>query len=170
VTANGGRAEMSSDDAQTGVYAYGALHSLQGRNVESNTRVELGGGAYQYLANGNDEKMTAGVSATLISYANNQNFYTYGHGGYFSPQAYLGLGVPVTWAKRSDRFSFQLKGSVGMQYFRQDGADYFPPMPPCKRPAARPTPSRPRPASATAWKAAANTASRRACSWAARCA
>lgn len=126
VTANGGRAEMSSDDAQTGVYAYGALHSLQGRNVESNTRVELGGGAYQYLANGNDEKMTAGVSATLISYANNQNFYTYGHGGYFSPQAYLGLGVPVTWAKRSDRFSFQLKGSVGMQYFRQDGADYFP--------------------------------------------
>ncbi|WP_343725099.1 cellulose synthase subunit BcsC-related outer membrane protein [Herbaspirillum huttiense] len=126
VTANGGRAEMSSDDAQTGVYAYGALHSLMGRNVESNTRVELGGGAYQYLANGNDEKMTAGVSATLISYANNQNFYTYGHGGYFSPQAYLGLGVPVTWAKRSDRFSFQLKGSAGVQYFRQDGADYFP--------------------------------------------
>ncbi|EIJ48662.1 cellulose synthase operon protein C [Herbaspirillum sp. GW103] len=126
VTANGGRAEMSSDDARTGVYAYGALHSLQGHNVESNTRVELGGGAYQYLTNGNDEKMTAGVSATLISYANNQNFYTYGHGGYFSPQAYLGLGVPVTWAKRTDRFSFQLKGSAGVQYFRQDGADYFP--------------------------------------------
>ncbi|MBG7619579.1 BCSC C-terminal domain-containing protein [Herbaspirillum sp. AP02] len=126
VTANGGRAEMSSDDAQTGVYAYGALHSLRGNNVESNTRVELGGGAYQYLTNAEDEKMTAGVSATIISYANNQNYYTYGHGGYFSPQAYLGLGVPVTWAKRSDKFTFQLKGSVGMQYFRQDAADYFP--------------------------------------------
>lgn len=126
VTANGGRAEMSSDDAQTGVYAYGAVHSLQGHNVESNTRMELGGGAYQYLQNSDDQKMTVGVSTNVISYANNQNFYTYGQGGYFSPQTYLGLGVPFTWAKRNDRFSFQLKGSMGVQYFRQDGADYFP--------------------------------------------
>lgn len=126
VTANGARAEISSDDEQTGVYAYGSLHSLMGHNVESNTRMEVGGGAYQYLANSKDEKMTAGVSATVLSYANNQNFYTYGHGGYFSPQAYLGLGVPVTWSKRSDRYTFQLKGSAGVQYFRQDGANYFP--------------------------------------------
>lgn len=126
VTANGGRADFSYDDAQEGVYGYGTLHRLMGRNVRSNTRVELGAGAYHYLENTPDEMLTAGVSTTILSYTNNQNFYTYGHGGYFSPQAYLAVGVPVTWSKRSDNFTFQLKGSLGVQYFRQDGAAYFP--------------------------------------------
>ncbi|WP_034294843.1 cellulose biosynthesis protein BcsC [Herbaspirillum sp. RV1423] len=126
VTANGGRVELSYDDSQAGVYSYGALHALQGRNVASNTRVELGAGAYRYLDNAPDNKLTAGVSASVLSYANNQNFFTYGNGGYFSPQAYVSVGVPVTWARRSDNFSFQVKGAMGLQYFQQDSAEYFP--------------------------------------------
>ncbi|KAF1047131.1 MAG: Cellulose synthase operon protein C [Herbaspirillum frisingense] len=126
VTANGGRVQLSYDDALAGVYSYGSVHALMGHNVASNTRVELGAGAYRYLDNSADNKLTAGVSATVLSYANNQNFYTYGNGGYFSPQAYVALGVPVTWAQRADNFSFQVKGSMGIQYFQQDSADYFP--------------------------------------------
>ncbi|GGI16518.1 cellulose biosynthesis protein BcsC [Oxalicibacterium faecigallinarum] len=126
VTANGGRVQLSYDDSDVGVYGYGSLHSIDGHNVKSNTRVEVGAGAYRYFQNEPDSKLTAGVSAMLMGYANNQNFYTYGHGGYFSPQTYFALGVPVTWAKRNDQFTFQLKGSVGLQYFQQDGADYFP--------------------------------------------
>lgn len=126
VTANGGRVELSHDDMETGVYTYGTLHRLLGKNVLANTRFELGGGAYTYLNNTENEKLTAGVSATVLRYANNQNFYTYGHGGYFSPQSYLSVGVPVTWAKRSDNLTLQVKGSVGVQYFRQDAANYFP--------------------------------------------
>ncbi|MNI77356.1 Cellulose synthase operon protein C precursor [compost metagenome] len=34
--------------------------------------------------------------------------------------------MPVTWSQRTDRFSYQVKGSVGVQYFDQDAADYFP--------------------------------------------
>jgi tetratricopeptide (TPR) repeat protein len=126
VTANGGRIQLSYDDSEAGVYSYGAAHALMGHNVASNTRVELGAGAYRYLDNRPDNKLTAGISATVLSYANNQNFFTYGHGGYFSPQAYVALGVPVTWAQRSDNFTFQLKGSMGIQYFQQDSVNYFP--------------------------------------------
>lgn len=125
VIVNGGCVEMSLDDVQIGVYVYGVLYSLMGCNVEFNICVELGGGVYQYLVNGNDEKMMVGVFVIFISYVNNQNFYIYGYGGYFSLQVYLGLGVLVIWVKCSDCFSFQLKGLVGVQYFCQDGVDYF---------------------------------------------
>jgi tetratricopeptide (TPR) repeat protein len=126
VTANGGRAQLSYDDQQVGTYGYGSWHKLLGHNVESNSRTELGGGVYWYLQNAEDSKLTLGLSATGLSFENNQDFFTYGHGGYFSPQSYFALGVPVTWAQRTDRFSYQVKGSVGVQYFDQDAADYFP--------------------------------------------
>ena len=126
VTANGGRAQLSFDDQQVGTYGYGSWHKLLGHNVKSNSRAELGGGLYWYLSNTEDGKLTAGLSATGLSFENNQDFFTYGHGGYFSPQSYFALGVPVTWSQRTDRFSYLIKGSVGVQHFEQDGADYFP--------------------------------------------
>ncbi|MEX5694938.1 cellulose synthase subunit BcsC-related outer membrane protein, partial [Pseudomonas syringae] len=95
--------------------------------VESNARSEIGSGAYWYLGNDDpDSTLTLGVSATALSYENNQSFYTYGHGGYFSPQSFFAIGMPVTWSQRTANFSYQLKGSVGVQHFEQDRADYFP--------------------------------------------
>ncbi|MGP5569685.1 cellulose synthase subunit BcsC-related outer membrane protein, partial [Pseudomonas helleri] len=126
VTANGGRGQLSYDDQEVGAYGYGSWHKLVGHNVESNSRTELGGGVYWYLQNVEDSKLTLGLSATSLSFENNQDFFTYGHGGYFSPQSYFALGVPVTWSQRNDRLTYQLKGSVGVQHFEQDAADYFP--------------------------------------------
>ncbi|UVJ44157.1 cellulose synthase subunit BcsC-related outer membrane protein [Pseudomonas sp. LS1212] len=126
VTANGARGQLSYDNEKIGAYGYGSWHKLLGNNVESNTRSELGSGVYWYLSNTNDHKLTMGVSMTGLAYDKNQDFFTYGHGGYFSPQSFFAIGVPVTWAHRTERFSYQVKGSVGVQHFEQDRADYFP--------------------------------------------
>lgn len=126
VTANGGRAQLSYDDNEVGAYGYASWHQLLGNHVESNNRSELGSGVYWYLQNATDSKLTVGLSMTGISYANNQDYFTYGHGGYFSPQTFFALGVPVTWAQRSGRWSYHVKTSVGVQHFEQDSADYFP--------------------------------------------
>jgi len=126
VTANGGRAQLGYDDQEVGVYGYGSLHKLVGNNVESNTRTELGGGIYWYLDNQPDDKLTVGLSTSALSYENNQGFFTYGHGGYFSPQTFFSMAVPVTWSQRSDRFTYKLSGAVGVQHIDQKGADYFP--------------------------------------------
>jgi len=126
VTANGVRGELSHDDQQVGVYGYGSAHKLVGNNVESNNRFELGSGVYWYLRNAADSTLTVGLSGSALTYSNNQNFYTYGNGGYFSPQQFLALGVPVTWAQRGERFTYRLKGSVGVQHIGQDSADVFP--------------------------------------------
>ncbi|WP_248747212.1 cellulose biosynthesis protein BcsC [Pseudomonas sp. MWU12-2037] len=126
VTANGGRVQLGYDDQEVGVYGYGALHKLVGNNVESNTRAELGGGIYWYLDNQPDDKLTVGLSTSALSYENNQGFFTYGHGGYFSPQTFFSMAVPVTWSQRTDRFTYKLSGALGVQHIDQKGADYFP--------------------------------------------
>lgn len=126
VTANGGRGQLSFDDNEVGAYGYASWHQLLGNHVESNNRSELGSGVYWYLQNATDSKLTVGLSMTGISYANNQDYFTYGHGGYFSPQTFFALGIPVTWAQRTGRLTYQVKGSVGVQHFEQDSADYFP--------------------------------------------
>jgi tetratricopeptide (TPR) repeat protein len=126
VSANGGRGQLSYDDNEVGAYGYASWHQLLGNHVESNSRSELGSGVYWYLQNATDSKLTVGLSMTGMSYANNQDYFTYGHGGYFSPQTFFALGVPVTWAQRTGRLTYQVKGSVGVQHFEQDSADYFP--------------------------------------------
>ncbi|WP_371366830.1 cellulose synthase subunit BcsC-related outer membrane protein [Pseudomonas sp. QL9] len=126
VTANGVRGELSHDDQETGVYGYAAAHRLIGHNVDDNNRFEMGSGIYWYLRNTEDSTLTLGLSGSALHYSDNQSFYTYGHGGYFSPQKFFSLGVPINWAQRTDRFTYRLSGSVGVQYIDQDGADIFP--------------------------------------------
>ncbi|HDS1818730.1 TPA: BCSC C-terminal domain-containing protein [Pseudomonas putida] len=126
VTANGVRAELSHDDQRTGAYGYASAHRLLGEHVEANNRFELGSGIYWYLHNTRDSRLTLGVNGTAMSYSDNQNFYTYGHGGYFSPQKFFALGIPVDWAQRGARLSYALHGSVGVQYIDQDSAPIFP--------------------------------------------
>ena len=126
VTANGVRGELGYDDGNVGTYGYAAAHVLKGNNVSDNNRAELGGGVYWYLSNTEDQKLTLGASSTAFSYSENQSYYTYGHGGYFSPQTFFALSMPVSWSQRYERFSYQLKGSVGLQFIDQDDADYFP--------------------------------------------
>jgi len=126
VTANGGRGELSYDNQKLGVYGYGSLHQLMGNHVDDNTRMELGSGIYWYLRNNPQDTLTLGVSASALSFKENQDFYTYGNGGYFSPQRFFSLGVPIRWAQSFDRFSYQVKSSVGVQYIGQDSADFFP--------------------------------------------
>lgn len=126
VLATGLRAQLGWDDGRRGGYGYGAWHTLTGEGVRSNSRTELGGGLYWHLHRTPDADLTAGVSATLLAYDHNLRYYTAGHGGYFSPQRFASLALPVEWMERSGRLSYQLRGSLGVQYFSEDAAPYFP--------------------------------------------
>lgn len=126
VTANGLSGQIGVEQDGVGAYAYGSWHKLLGHNVESNSRTEVGTGAYWRVINEPDRMLTTGVNVGAIFYDNNQRYFTYGHGGYFSPQQFYALSLPITWAQRSGRFSYKLQGSVGIQHFKEDDADYFP--------------------------------------------
>lgn len=125
VTANGLRGQLSYDNQRFGTYAYAGWAKLLGHNVENNARAELGSGIYWYLFSNEDARLTGGLSLSAMHYDNNQTFFTYGHGGYFSPQNYFSIGVPFNWAQRGADWSYQIQSSLGVQHIELDGAPYF---------------------------------------------
>ena len=126
VSATGGRLDATWDDDDFGIYGYGTLHALTGTGVQSNSRYEAGGGMYWRVQRARDSGFTAGLNFSGLGYDKNLRYFTYGHGGYFSPQQFLSLSVPFDWTQRTGRLSYQLKGSLGVQYFKEDAAPYFP--------------------------------------------
>ncbi|WP_321816164.1 MULTISPECIES: cellulose biosynthesis protein BcsC [unclassified Paraburkholderia] len=126
VTSNGVHGAIGVDTQQFGYYGYGSVKYLDGHNVQSNEGAEVGGGTYWYLHRSANSMLTAGLNLSGEFYRHNENNFTYGNGGYFSPQRYYAFTVPVTWAQRSDRWTYKLQGSAGLQYFHQSAAPYFP--------------------------------------------
>ena len=126
VSATGGRLDATWDDGDFGIYGYGALHGITGTRVQSNSRFEAGGGLYWRVHRAQDSGFTAGLNFSGLAYDKNLRYFTYGHGGYFSPQQFLSLSVPFDWTQRTGRLSYQLKGALGVQYFKEDAALYFP--------------------------------------------
>lgn len=126
VSANGARLDATYDQGDYGIYGYGSLARLVGHNVASNTRLEYGTGIYWRFIKQADASLTAGLALSGLAFDRNLGYYTYGQGGYFSPQQFTSLGIPFEWQQRSGRLSYQLKGSLGVQRLRQDASDYFP--------------------------------------------
>ncbi|MGJ7531632.1 MULTISPECIES: cellulose synthase subunit BcsC-related outer membrane protein [unclassified Variovorax] len=126
VVATGVRGDIGYDDGTYGVYSYLAAHGITGKNVASNSRVETGGGAYLHLINSPGSKLTLGMNIGLMGYEKNLSYYTFGQGGYFSPQSFVSVAFPVDWTGRSDRLSWRVNASLGVQSFTQKTSPYFP--------------------------------------------
>ncbi|CAG9247312.1 Cellulose synthase operon protein C [Paraburkholderia unamae] len=126
VTKSGTRAALGWDDGTNGLYANGEVSYYDGHHVQGNFAAKLGGGFYTRVYKDTDETLTVGVNTTWMMFNKNQSYYTYGQGGYFSPQQYVILNIPVEYAGRSGPFTFDLKGSIGVQHYREDAVSYFP--------------------------------------------
>ncbi|MPS35582.1 MAG: tetratricopeptide repeat protein [Stenotrophomonas sp.] len=128
VTATGARMAATVDNGLLGGYASLAWHRLQGTHVAGNDRQELGAGVYVHALETANQSLTAGLNLTAMQYDRNLSGFTYGHGGYFSPQRYVDVGVPLHWNGRSaaQRLAWQVDASVGVQSFKEDPVDYFP--------------------------------------------
>ena len=126
VTKNGARLDLSYDMEDGGLYGGLGAYSVQGTQVVKNTGFDLGGGAYWRVYKTKDNVVTAGVGMNTMFYKKNLRYFTYGHGGYFSPQSYLAVNLPVEWSGRNGRLAYQLGAAVGIQRFREDSALVYP--------------------------------------------
>ncbi|VGC06223.1 putative cellulose synthase [Klebsiella pneumoniae] len=61
-----------------------------------------------------------------MDYSKNLSYFTYGQGGYFSPQNYVSVSLPVSLTEKYDNWTMKLGGSVGYQSYSQDKSAYFP--------------------------------------------
>lgn len=107
-------------------YAGGGYDWLQGQNVMSNTELELGaGGSYPVYKTPSDQ-VRVGLDLVYFGYSKNEDHFTLGYGGYFSPQTYVAAVLPVTWSATRGNLTFNLGASVGLQSFNADGGAVFP--------------------------------------------
>ncbi len=129
VTRSRVHAQLEFSPGQANFYAGGGYDRLQGQNVLSNNEIELGaGGSYPLYKTPADE-VRVGLNLVYFGYSNNQDHFTLGYGGYFSPQDYVAAIVPVTWTATRGPLTYTLGGSLGVQTFNADGGAIFPTQP-----------------------------------------
>ena len=120
VMASGARLDLTQALNGYGVTGTAAWHNLSGHDVASNGRSELGLGTYFNLLSKADKQISTGLNFSSLAYQKNLGDFGYGQGGYFSPQRYHSLTVPLNWSQRSGAVNFLLQGSLGYQQFSQD--------------------------------------------------
>ncbi len=126
VMRTGGGASLSWDDEGTGVYADVSGYRYTGENVRQNRGYQANAGGYLPLYRDGHSTLTGGLNLNWQAFDNNQNYFTYGHGGYFSPQSFLSMSLPIRYAYNSTRWEGRLGVAPGYQSFEQDRAPIYP--------------------------------------------
>jgi tetratricopeptide (TPR) repeat protein len=128
VVANMGNAQFAKGDAQSGFYVSAGGQYLTGYNVENNTRIEGAGGAYwRVMTQPEYGSLNIGVNFFAMHYDKNEDAFTHGMGGYFSPQGYFLANVPFTWTGHYDtRWHYVVAGGLGVQAFQENQTKLWP--------------------------------------------
>ncbi len=123
-----GTVQFARGDAESGFYFSAGGQYLTGYHTRSNSRADGTGGAYwRVMASPEFGNLTFGANFFGMHYANNQNAFTHGMGGYFSPQAYFLANVPLTWQGHyGTRWHYNINGALGVQAFQENSTPLWP--------------------------------------------
>ena len=126
VTQNGINIQLNYDDGDVGYYAGGGVWRYAGRNVEDSDAVKVEAGMYLRPLKADDRELQIGSHISYQNFEENLSYYSFGHGGYFSPQNYVSVSFPVEYTQEFSKVSLGIGGALGYQSYSQDEANYFP--------------------------------------------
>ena len=126
VVSSGGRGQIEGPLGAGSFYVGGGYAMLTGQHVASNNRTEAGTGMSYPLLKDTDGELTAGVDLVYFGFANNQRAYTVGNGGYFSPQSYGAINVPLDFRAKSGDLEYRVGVTAGYATFRENSNAVFP--------------------------------------------
>ncbi len=126
VTRTGGSLGLTFDDGDAGLYGQAGYYGYQGHGVEDNRAWLLNLGGYLRPINEDQRMLQTGVNINFRSFDKNLSKFTYGHGGYFSPQDYVSVSFPFIYRQTHRRTTWMVQVAPGFQSWNMDAADYFP--------------------------------------------
>jgi Tfp pilus assembly protein PilF len=127
VTRTGARANLEYSLGKMDFYAGGGVNMLDGQHVKDNNDVELGAGTSFPVWSNDTKEIRTGLDLVYFGYNRNLDYFTYGQGGYFSPQFFLAALVPLVFKDNvNDKLSYEIGGAVGPQTFRDKSSPLFP--------------------------------------------
>ena len=128
VMADSGNIQYAHGDLNSGFYLGAGGQYLTGYHVQDNVRIDGSAGAYwRVLAMPEYGTLNVGANFFGMHYSHNLLAYTYGMGGYFSPQSYFLANIPLTWTGHyTARWHYTVLGSFGIQAFSEDSTPLAP--------------------------------------------
>ena len=126
VTRTGGRLGLTFDNGPLGLYGDLGLYHYDGHNVADNQSVEASLGGYLRPVREDGRELKTGVNVRYMSFDENLSKFTYGHGGYFSPQDYVSLSFPIEYSEDYRRWTWSATFAPGFQSYSTDAAAFFP--------------------------------------------
>jgi hypothetical protein len=129
VSRSGGQAGLTVTGGDLGAYVVSAAYAYDGRHVRSNASAQLDIGGFAQLYNGGSTVLKGGLNLDLQAYRRNENAFTFGHGGYFSPQQFASLTAPLRFSRKSGAWRLEAQGSPGWEHYREGDAPVFPTVP-----------------------------------------
>lgn len=98
----------------------------EGQHVQSNSAWQWRSVIDRDVVRSEPLNLNVGVAAMLWRFRRNSDFYTYGHGGYYSPQRYFSLGLPVELTGRQGTWSYLLRGTLAHSWTNEEDAPFYP--------------------------------------------
>jgi tetratricopeptide (TPR) repeat protein len=128
VVSTAGNVQYGRGDEKSGYYAGMGGQYITGLHVETNNRIDGVAGAYWKIFSApNGGELTLGANFFGMHYAHNLRFFTYGQGGYFSPDVYFLASVPFTIkGQYGNNLHYVIAGGLGLQAFQEQSSLYFP--------------------------------------------
>ncbi len=121
-----GGAGLSYDEDGSGIYAEGRYYRFRGTNVARNSGFEANVGGYLRAYHGAHSNLTVGLNVNYQGYDKSQNYFTWGNGGYFSPQNFISVGFPVNYTMEDELFDISASFTPGFQSYKQDRTNLYP--------------------------------------------
>ncbi|HKR89812.1 MAG TPA: cellulose synthase subunit BcsC-related outer membrane protein, partial [Phenylobacterium sp.] len=129
VSRSGAQGGLTLTRGDLGAYAVLAGYAYDGRRVRSNASAQLDVGGYAQLYRRGSTVLKGGLNLDLQAYRRNENAFTFGHGGYFSPQQFVSLTVPLRFSRKTGAWRIEAQVSPGWEHYREGDAPVFPTAP-----------------------------------------
>lgn len=133
VTKSGLNVGLGFDDGMLGMYGNLGGYLYKGTNVDSNSAFDIALGGYLRPISDKKRELQTGVHVSLQVFDKNLGHYSFGHGGYFSPQDFVSVAFPIKYSEKHDNYNFAINFAPGFQSFTEESASYFPNAPQLQR-------------------------------------
>lgn len=126
IVKDAGNLSLGYDVGNFGVYIDGTIAVYQGDHVDDNDFFQINTGLYFHPYRGDNLQISSGFNVTYFSFEENLRYFTFGHGGYFSPESFYSASIPFRVAYSEGKLTVKADIGAGMQNFSEDSADFFP--------------------------------------------
>lgn len=104
----------------------GKANHITGKHIPSNNELSLQGILSQTIYKTPIHRVEIGSSLYLWSFSRNLRYYTYGQGGYYSPQSFASLSLPLTWTGKLNTWAWRVQAKVGISRSHEDASNLYP--------------------------------------------